>query len=99
MTCQSDCKVSIEANYVSEIALDNGQELQIDFGAEESKIFTFYIPASTLSQDKNNVISSVTITAASFLPGNDKILLAASTKENVVPTSASRKGVPGWRKG
>lgn len=65
----------------------------------ESKIFKFYIPSNSTIKDEQQKIKSVTITAAPLLPGVDNILLAASTREDVTPSSASIKGVPGWKKG
>jgi hypothetical protein len=65
----------------------------------ESKIFKYYIPSNSTIRDEQLKIKSVTITAASLLPGGEDILLAASSNEHVTPSSASVRGVPGWRKG
>ena len=73
--------------------------MQVDFNAMETKLFRFKIPANSGTRDQQNRVTSVTIGAAPVLPQSDNILLAASTQANVIPTSASRKGVPGWRKG
>ena len=73
--------------------------MQLDFNTMESKVFKFYIPSNAGVKDVESQIKAVTITAAPFLPTAENILLSASTKPDVIPTSASRKGVPGWRKG
>src|SRR5690606_35516097 len=75
-----------------------GVETQLQFKALETKLFKFFIPKST-SKDEDYKVNSVVIGVAPLLPNTEDIILAASTKQDVAPSSASRKGVPGWRKG
>ena len=54
--------MTIFPQFVREIELNDGEEVQYDFNPLEGKIFKFFVP-SNYKRDPSQVISSVTITA------------------------------------
>lgn len=49
--CLFECKFRLKAFFTEQIKLDDGQELQLDFETDETKIFKFFIPASSNTKD------------------------------------------------
>jgi len=94
--CFETCSYTIMPFLTDEFMLDDGVQMALDFQAQESKVFKFYIPPASEREQKLN---SVTITAAPFKGGTHDILLSVSAVPNEMPTSGSIKGVPGWKKG
>lgn len=83
---------------VDELILEDGEEVQIDFAKDESKIFKINIPANS-AVDEENRISSIVITAAPYLPGVQDLTLAVSSKKKVTASTNTLRGVPAWNKG
>lgn len=52
--CMDSCRFNVMPQLVSETIIEDAQEMQIDFGALETKIFRFKIPANTGTRDKQN---------------------------------------------
>jgi hypothetical protein len=77
--CAQQCRFKLQAFLAAQIRLDDGQELQLNFEAEETKIFKFYVPAASATKDEFNRVNSVTITAVPLLNQQDNIILTAST--------------------
>lgn len=73
---------------VKEIELLDGEEVNMDFAEQETKIFKIKIPPNSAKDDENR-IKSIVITAAPYLPGTQDVTLSVSTKKKVTPSTST----------
>ncbi|CDW91451.1 UNKNOWN [Stylonychia lemnae] len=97
--CLEDCKYLLKANIFEPVILEDGQDEQIDFATDESKLFKYYVPAASAAKDADNRVNSVTLAVQPLLQQSDNIILTATALKDGTATSKSFRGVPGWKKG
>ena len=66
--CFFECNYYLYPQLVTEYVLADAEELQIEFQAYDSRIFTFYVPDDVEDTEGEGDINSITITAAPFSP-------------------------------
>ena len=96
--CEPGCIFAMFPQLVYPKYVEDGEEVQEDFSAWSTHIYSFYVP-KPVTNDDSQAVKSVVFTALPISSKNERISIQASIKQDVNPNSSTRKSVPGWRLG